>query len=147
MITKLQLNFFSSYFCVKDLSTGAVLADSLNKSGLYEWPSLQIQTPVMNHVSTSISLSRWHRRLGHPNVRTLKTVLHDFSLPYCHSNNFSCNACYCYKSHHLSFSNYSIQTQKALQVVYSDLWGPSPVLSIDKKHYYVIYVDHFTKYM
>lgn len=92
-------------------------------------------------------MSRWHQRLGHPNVRTLKTVLHDFSLPYCHSNDFSCNACSCNKSHRLSFSTRSIQTQRALQVVYSDLWGPSPVLSIDKKLYYVIFVDHYTKYM
>lgn len=33
-----------------------------------------------------------------------------------------------------------------MQLVYSDLCGPSPILSIDQKLYYVIFVDHYTKY-
>ena len=74
-------------------------------------------------------------------------MLEDFSFPYCHSNKFSCNACCCNKSHRVSFSNNSLQTHRASQVVYSDLWGPSPALYIDKKLCYAIFVDHYTKYM
>ena len=33
-----------------------------------------------------------------------------------------------------------------LQLIYSDVWGPSPVVSHDGFSYYVILVDHFTKY-
>lgn len=34
-----------------------------------------------------------------------------------------------------------------LQIIYSDLWGPSPILAVDRKRYYVLFVDQFSKYM
>lgn len=49
--------------------------------------------------------------------------------------------------HYKSFSNNSIQSQHPLQIIYNDLWGTSPVMSIDKKLYYVIFVDQYTKYI
>ena len=30
---------------------------------------------------------------------------------------------------------------------YLDIWGPSPIKSIDGFRYYLIFVDHFTKYI
>lgn len=58
-----------------------------------------------------------------------------------------CNSCYSNKMHKLTISKNSLRSNKPLQILYSDLWGPSPVLSIDKKRYYVLFVDQFSKYM
>lgn len=50
------------------------------------------------------------------------------------------------KSHKLSFGQSTLLSRRPLDLVYSDVWGPSPVDSINKFIYYVIFVDHFTKY-
>lgn len=94
------------------------------------------------------SSSPVHRRLGHPNHRILNTILHQFSLPVSRSKTAPiCNSCYSNKMHRLPFSENSLQSQGPLQIIYSDLWGPSPVLSIDNNRYYALFVDQFTKYM
>lgn len=109
-----SVEFFPSYFCVKDLSTRAVLACGSNKFGLYEWssvasPHASTRSPIVN--SATILVSRWHQRLGHPKLKIIKLLLHNCSLPYCQINKFSVyNVCCCYKSHHLSFSNNYIQS-------------------------------------
>lgn len=140
------IEFFPFHYLVKDLSTGAPLVRGQNKDGLYEWP------PVCTHRSpqcnVAVPIHLWHRRLGHPNRRVLNTILNNFSLPVLDSKASStCNSCYSNKMHRLTFSKNSLQSNKPLQILFSDLWGPSPVLSIDRKRYYVLFVDQFSKYM
>ena len=38
------------------------------------------------------------------------------------------------------------QSIRALEIVHSDLWGPSPVISHAGNRYYVIFIDDFTRY-
>lgn len=57
-----------------------------------------------------------------------------------------CNSCLCNKSHRQPFTRLILSSSKHLQIIFSDLWGPSPVLSIDKKLYYCIFVDQYSKY-
>lgn len=45
--------------------------------------------------------------------------------------------------HRLPFSENSLQSKRPLQIIYSDLWGPSPVLFVDIKNYYVLFVINF----
>lgn len=98
-------------------------------------------------ITSQPSLHMWHRRLGHPNFRSLKLVLNNFSLPYCSTTKFDfCNSCSSNKSHRLSFFPTSLQSTHPLHILYSDVWGPSPILSLDKNRYYVVFVDHYTKY-
>ena len=40
----------------------------------------------------------------------------------------------------------SVYSSKPLEVIYSDVWS-SPIFSKDGFKYYVLFVDHFTKYM
>lgn len=47
----------------------------------------------------------------------------------------------------LTFSENSQQSNKPLQIVFTNLWGLSPILAIDKKRYYVLFVDQFSEYM
>ena len=145
------IEFFSFKFFVKDLNMRASLVCSWNKDGLYEWPSgtaFTRQHPQSNLVIRWLPLYLWHRRLGHPNSCSLKTVSNNFSLPYCNSNNFNFfNSCCCNKIHRLPFSTNTLQSFRPLQTLYNYLWGPYPVLSVDKKLYYVIFVDQYTKYI
>ena len=49
--------------------------------------------------------------------------------------------------HKLPFSNSSIKSSNLLEYVYSDVWGPAPIVFVDGFRYYLIFVDHFTKYI
>ena len=40
----------------------------------------------------------------------------------------------------------SLTSHGLLDLVYYDVWGPSPISAINGFTYYVIFVDHFTKY-
>lgn len=57
-----------------------------------------------------------------------------------------CNSCSYNKSHSLSFFVNTLQCTRPPQILFSDLWGPSQVLCIDNKVYYLIFVNYFTKY-
>lgn len=38
-------------------------------------------------------------------------------------------------------------SSKPLELIYTDVWGPSPITSVDGFRYYLIFVDHYTKYV
>lgn len=50
------------------------------------------------------------------------------------------------KSHALPFNNSSSHSSAPLQLVHTDLWGPSPILSSFDFRYYVVFVDEFSRY-
>jgi hypothetical protein len=62
------------------------------------------------------------------------------------NNNLPCNSCHINKSHKLPFSISSIKTSSPLELIFSDVWGPSPITSINGYKYYLVFVDHFTRY-
>lgn len=141
-----SIEFFPLKFLVKDLSSGTPLVCGRSKDGLYEWP--HFQPPMSFTAITKHPLDLWHRRLGHPNSRILQFILNKFSLPVSSRDKISfCNSCSSNKAHRLPFLQNSLSSDAPLKRIYSDLWGPSPVLSIDKKLYYCIFVDQHTKYI
>ena len=50
------------------------------------------------------------------------------------------------KLHQLPFADCDIQSTKPLELIYSDLWGPSPILSTKVFRYYIVFVDAYTRY-
>ena len=40
-----------------------------------------------------------------------------------------------------------MSSSRPLELVYSDVWGPAPTRSLDGFSYYLIFVDHFSKYV
>lgn len=49
------------------------------------------------------------------------------------------------KSHKLSFSDSSITSTRPLEIIFTDVWS-SPILSTDHFKYYLVLVDHYTRY-
>ncbi|WZZ30847.1 hypothetical protein YC2023_014248 [Brassica napus] len=94
---------------------------------------------------TSISL--WHSRLGHPSFSILNTIVSQFSLPIASSTqkHLSCSDCLINKSHKLPFTNSSILSSRPLEYIFSDVWS-SPILSVDNYKYYVVFIDHYSRY-
>ena len=60
-------------------------------------------------------------------------------------NAFPCNDCLLNKTHKLHFHESTIRSTQPLQYVFSDVWQ-SLVLSSQNYKYYLVLVDHFTRY-
>src|SRR5690606_36070709 len=56
-----------------------------------------------------------------------------------------CSHCLINKSHKLPFYSNTITSTKPLEYIYTDVWT-SPILSVDQYKYYLIFVNHFTRY-
>jgi hypothetical protein len=97
---------------------------------------------------TKPSVARWHDRLGHPSMIVVSNVVQENKLS-CSSSDYNkesmCDACQQGKSHQLSFPKSFSVSQAPLELVHSDVWGPTPT-SVERKSYYVSFVDGFCKY-
>ncbi|KAG7586548.1 Zinc finger CCHC-type [Arabidopsis thaliana x Arabidopsis arenosa] len=145
---QVSVEFFPASFQVKDLSTGVPLLQGRTKNELYEWPVTSSQAVAM--VSSSgpkASLINWHSRLGHPSSSVLQTIISKFLLPISSSSQKqqSCSDCLINKTHKLPFSQTSIVSHRPLEYIFTDVWT-SPIHSVDNHKYYLVLVDHFTRY-
>ena len=138
------VEFHATYCVVKDEATGKPLLQGTVKDGLYLLAEAHL--PEAN-VGEKVDSDSWHHRLGHPNMRVLQKVISTYGFPPLSvSKTPLCDACLASKSHHLPYSKSTHQTTKPLDIIHSDLWGPSHVISHNGHKYYVIFVDDFTKY-
>lgn len=133
---------------MKDLTSGVPLIQGKTSGELYEWP-VQPSTITSFFASPSPkpSLSQWHSLLGHPSSQILKSIVSAFSLPYFQSDSqhMFCTDCAINKSHKFPFAQTSISSTRPLEIIFTDLWT-SPVLSVDNYKYYLVLIDHYTRY-
>ncbi|XP_073266434.1 uncharacterized protein [Populus alba] len=105
-----------------DLITKEVLFSGQSRDGLYVLSESSATSIPEAFLSTSVSSTAdvWHRHLGHPSSR---------------------------KASRLSLGLTGHKTCAPLELVFSDVWGPSLMLSTDGYRYFVIFVDAYTKYI
>jgi hypothetical protein len=140
------MEFHHSCFFVKDPMSGKILYHSPSRNGLYHWfpPST---APPRVFLSERATFVDWHARLGHPTDRIVRHVVSNFNLSATSNKKpIICPACQCGKSHQLPFSLSENKSIVPLELIFSDVWGPSPLLSNNGARYYVIFVDHFSKF-
>ena len=95
------------------------------------------------------SFDVWHQRLGHPSLKIVTQILNQYNVPY--SSNKTSFFCIAYllgkkKNHNLSFLNSNTTYREQIQLVKSDLWGPSPIFSYYGYKYYVNFVDVYSRF-
>ncbi|GJV44036.1 putative RNA-directed DNA polymerase [Tanacetum coccineum] len=132
-----------------DESTHTTLLTGPSKHGLYTITLPQLKS--INKVSFSAvraSPTIWHRRLGHPHQRLLHSMLSNFSLPVTNKSLSSfCNSCPLGKSSKLPLFESGFRSNNILDLVYCDVWGPAPLLSFEGHRYFMLCVDHHSRYM
>jgi hypothetical protein len=144
------IEFHPTYFLVKDRITGALLLKGNCEDGVYPFPKQlpSIKTNIIAYVHERSTFDRWHKRLGHPSPKLVNHLIHAFSLPTNKTGSSSlCTSCSQNKAHHQSFSTHGLTSTTSLELIYTDVWGPSHDLGINGFKYYVIFVDHYTKYI
>lgn len=75
-------------------------------------------------------------------------MISSFSLPITNKTLPSFHSsCQLGKSSKLSLLVSSFRSNNILDFIYYDVWGPAPILSPDGHHYFLLCVDHHTRYM
>ncbi|KAF6134584.1 hypothetical protein GIB67_022324 [Kingdonia uniflora] len=139
--------FHPHLFVVKDCRTRKVLLNGRNRGGLYTFDhACDLQNPVSSSAFLSVSLPVWHQRLGHPMIRIVNKVISSNSLPVSSKSFSFCHSCHVSKSQKLSFPLSSTLCNGPLDLIVSDLWGLSPILSKDGFRYYLLLMDVHTHY-
>lgn len=137
-------------FCLKDLTMGATLMHGQSSGDPYTLQPTPKHSPPtrITTLSTTRSPSHlWHAHLGHPSLKILQQVLKNNDSINKPMAPLHCSSCQLNKSHKLPFSESSVTSNSSLELLYSDVWGPSSITSINGFHYYLIFVDHFTQYV
>lgn len=91
----------------------------------------------------------WHQRLGHPHLRIvdfLKANRLIRSFNNTDAGGEVCGSCQMSKSCRLPFLPSATFINEPLIKFHCDLWGPAPILSCQRYHYYVIFVDECTRF-
>lgn len=167
--------FHPYYCCVKSQASSKVLLQgSVGADGLYKFHefklshlpvslSAPVQHPVSVHTSVSSSghapveqpsvvssvctANLWHFRLGHPSLNVLRKALQFCKIPVSNKMDVDfCKACVMGKSHRLPSSLSTTEYTSPLELVYSDLWGPSPSPSSSGYLYYITFIDAYSRY-
>lgn len=115
------------------------------------FPLLPSHSLVSNYVSCNAvdcNNQVWHKRLGHPNSHVLSILLKSGLLGNKVSNkdNIDCASCKLGKSKTLPFPLHKSHTTKAFELVHTDVWGISPVISHQHHKYFVTFIDDYTHY-
>ncbi|PKU80705.1 Retrovirus-related Pol polyprotein from transposon TNT 1-94 [Dendrobium catenatum] len=129
---------------IKDTMTNRILLQGPCHRGLY---SVRSKQPASDLALISIKTvpDLWHLRLGHPANTTLQhlSVLSQICTKL--SNN-SCNTCHVAKSRQLSFPVSNSITTHSFALIHSDVWGPSPTISLQGFRYFVTFIDDFSNF-
>ena len=62
------------------------------------------------------------------------------------SHQMFCDACKLGKIHQESFPSVAVKTNKPLQLIHLDVWGPSPNIFIEGYWFYLLFVDDFNRF-
>ncbi|KAF3773571.1 Retrovirus-related Pol polyprotein from transposon TNT 1-94 [Nymphaea thermarum] len=130
--------FSHDRFQIKNMESG--------RGDLYVFATETKDTCFSNRQKVA-SLEIWHRRLTHVNFGILKFLSRQNQI--CSSNVTErniCVACAMAKSSCLPFLSIENGDSQPFDILHCDLWGHSPVNSVQGMRYYAIFVDDSTKF-
>lgn len=142
-INNVFVEFLPYCFFVKDLQTGSTLVKGKSAGGIYEWQASKL---ILAFSTQKATTSVWHNRLGHPASAILRHIISNNKLPITSFASDYRNSCLLNESHKQPFSTSSLTSSKPLEIIFSDVWS-SLVVSCECFKYYVLFVDHHTKYI
>ena len=92
----------------------------------------------------------WHKRFGHPNYVVLSHLLNSGLLgnkdQFSSHFSFDCSACKLGKSKSLSFPSHGSPAKSYFDMIHSDGWGITSVISHANYKYLVTFIDDYSRY-
>src|SRR3954468_23155334 len=88
----------------------------------------------------------WHMRLGHISERGLQLLQKKGALSGIKSCKLNlCEFCILGRQRRVSFSTSEHRSKGLLDLIHTDVWGPSPVESVGGAKYFVTFIDDFSQ--
>jgi len=118
----------ASVFYVKDLFTKEVLLSSQSNDGLYVFYDVHFSSVLVFFISATANL--WYCHLSHPTPHILNLLVSNNKIVCTSRHSLAqCQACPLGKSSRLSLQLMGHKTTTPLDLIFSDVWGPAPMLS------------------
>jgi len=96
---------------------------------------------------SSFSFYLWHSRLGHVLSSHLRFLASTGALGNLKTCDISdCSGCKLPKFSVLPFNRSIYVSSSPFDLIHSDVWGPSPVVTKEGSRYYVSFIDDHTRY-
>ncbi|KAG8502454.1 hypothetical protein CXB51_000383 [Gossypium anomalum] len=133
---------------LKVTSGALVILKGIRKNNLYYYQG----STVIGAVATASdnkeldSMQLWHMKLGHASEKSLKILAKQGLLKGAKACKLKfCEHCVLGKQKRVKFGTAIHNTKGILEYVHLDVWGPSKTPSLRGKHYFVTFVDDFSR--
>ncbi|KAL4272870.1 hypothetical protein GQ457_13G029760 [Hibiscus cannabinus] len=133
---------------LKVTSGALVLMKGIRKNNLYYYQGSTVIGAVAaaSEGDNLDSTLLWHMRLGHAGEKSLQILAKQGLLKGAKACKLQfCEHCVLGKQKRVKFGTAIHDTKGILDYVHSDVWGPSKTPSLGGKHYFVTFVDDFSR--
>ena len=135
---------------VQDSQTGHIVGTACKVGRLFELiflhlPSSCLSASAVSEQST-FYLALWHSRLGHASISRVKQLVSRGLLGSVSNKSFDYMPCQFGKQTALPFNNGVSHALSSFYLIYSNVWGPSPISTLGGSRHFVIFVDDFSRY-
>ncbi|GMP36216.1 hypothetical protein CsSME_00008418 [Camellia sinensis var. sinensis] len=109
-------------------------------------PRLAVSTSSSSEDDASDTSKLWHMRLGHVGEKALQGLVKQGLLKGAKTEKLEfCEHCVLGKQTRIKFGTAIHRTKGILAYVHTDVWGPSKNASLGGKHYFVSFIDDFSR--
>ncbi|KAK9078295.1 hypothetical protein SSX86_002352 [Deinandra increscens subsp. villosa] len=141
--------FSHSKFYIQDRVTKQVLAEGQCEDGLYVLQNNNMNKAFVATTSCpKASFEDWHSRLGHVSFDSILLLQKSgvIGLTSILPKPGLCAPCQMAKAQKLPFNDNEKRAMNPLDLIHCDLWGPSPITSLNGYRYYAAFVDDFSRF-
>ena len=144
------LIFSSIGVVVQDSQTGHIVGIARKVGRFFELiflylPLSRVSASTVSGQNT-FSLALWHSRLGHASISSVKQLVSWGLLGSVSNKSFDCMPCQFGKQTTLPFNNSVSHALSPFNLIHSEVWGPSPIITQGGSRYFIIFVDDFSRY-
>ncbi|KAI0502052.1 hypothetical protein KFK09_016997 [Dendrobium nobile] len=142
----LYVVFYPHGYTFKDLKMHQTILAGPCHDRLYTVPATCNNSSNTALIATQHRSTLWHNRLGHHHNNMLTTISKNNPTLHIPLLTNACTNCKASKGTKLVFENSEHKQTIPLTLIHSDVWGPSPIKSVQGFRYYVIFVDDFSRF-
>jgi hypothetical protein len=127
---------------VKDQQTKAILMVGPSERSVHVMRSY----PRQASMAMTSTMNEWHTCLDHPYIHKLNTLAKNNLISITDSTLDPCSSCQLGKLSHVHLAAVPHHSTAPFEIIFSDVWGPTPVSSSLGHKYFVIFINDFTRY-
>ena len=134
---------------LKVVSRALVVMKGIKRNNLYLYQGSTVvgTAAAVSEVDKVAEMSRlWYMRLVHAGEKSLQTLAMQGLLKGAKTCKLDfCEQCVLRKQKRVKFSTAIHNTEGILDYIHTDVWGPTKTTSLGGKHYFVTFVDDFSR--